>query len=119
MSYFKQLFTDFNGNSIELPDNLRELVDAASVMTVDNQSREMNVVFENGKIVCSTHGPRGWIEKEMPVKYESDTPLKFAINASFLKEILGIPLTMIVGENKSLFQSGNFKHILAHMLVTD
>lgn len=114
---FKKLFTDFKGGAVvELPENMKEAVDSASVMSEDDQQRDMDIKFNKGELICSTRSARGWIERKMKMQYKSNEPLEFRISASYLQQILHLPLKMTVGDNKSLFQYENFKHILIHKI---
>jgi DNA polymerase III sliding clamp (beta) subunit (PCNA family) len=117
MDYFLKVFNGFDDKKIPLPEGLSELIDSASVMAEDEDQRGMKITFEENRIVCSTQSSRGWIEKEMPVEYKDNTPTTFMISAKYLRQISGLPLTMTIGENKSLFESGNFKHVLIHRVV--
>lgn len=117
LTYFKQLFDGFVGEPIDLPEDMKELIESASVMASDEQTRDMTITFENGKVVCGTSGPRGWIEKEMPINYNKDQQLNFMISAAFLRQILHMPLKMTVGKDRSLFESGSFKHMLIHRIA--
>ena len=116
LDYFKKLFDGFKGEVIELPEGMKEFVDSASVMT-SKDDQTMFISFRKNEIVCETQNSRGRIEKRKTLKYSSKTPIEFSISATFLQQILGLPLKMIVGENKSLFESGSFKHVLIHKMV--
>ena len=116
LDYFKKMFSGFTGVKIELPKEIKELVESASVMAPDDEhnSKHMFISFEKDHIICSTQSDRGVITKKKSIDYNKETPIEFSISATFLQQILGMPLTMVVGDKKSLFESGNFKHVLIH-----
>ena len=114
LDYYKETFDGFKGSPVELPDGIKSVIDSASVMAEDDAIRDMTMAFKDGELICSTKSARGWIEKTIPVSYKKKTPVEFMISATFLQQILSLPLKMTVGESKSLFESGNFKHVLIH-----
>ena len=114
LDYYKEVFDGFKGSPVELPDGIKSVIDSASVMADDDAVRDMTMVFKDGELICSTKSARGWIEKTIPVSYKKKTPVEFMISATFLQQIVSLPVKMTVGENKSLFESGNFKHVLIH-----
>jgi len=116
MEYFLDLFKEFKGTTVDLPDGLKIIVESAAVMAEDEAVRDMRITLQKGEMVCMTHNARGWIEKTIPAKFNRKTPVDFSVSATFLQQILNLPLTMTVGENKSLFESGNFKHVLLHRI---
>jgi len=119
LGYFKKLFEGFTGTAIELPEGLKEVIDGASVMSQDDEHRDIWITFDADKIVCATQSNRGWIEKELDIEFKSEAPLQFMVSATALQQILGMKLKTIVGDNKSYFESGNFKHVLLHRMNND
>jgi len=116
LDYFKVVFDGFTGKPITLPEHLGKAIDAASVMAQEDDDRGVWISFKNGKIVCGTQSSRGWIEKELAAEYESEEPLEFMVSAAALQQILSMPLITLVGDKKSYFESGRFKHVLLHRM---
>jgi hypothetical protein len=115
MEMYLTLFDGFKGKVLEIPEGLKEVVNAASVMATDNDTKPMDVVIEKNEMVCTSQNERGWITKRIPIKSTSKNPIEFQVSAAYLQQILDLPdLKMIVGEGKSLFTSGNFRHVLVH-----
>lgn len=118
MTYFLELFTDFKGAVVKLPEGLKDVVSSAAVMAEDDTIRDMQITLQKGEMLCRTQKARGWIEKKIPLKFNRKTPVTFQVSATFLQQILGLPLKMTVGKDKSLFESGSFKHVLLHRITT-
>lgn len=116
LDYFKKVFEGFDEKEIELPENLREIIDAASVMADDKDEKRMRIEFRGDEVVCSTRSVRGWIEKITKVNYKDKTPVEFRVDAKLLQQLVGQQMTMRLGKNKSLFSNGQFKHVLIHLI---
>jgi hypothetical protein len=116
LEYFKKVFDGFEEKEVELPENLREIIDAASVMADDKDEKRMRIEFRGDEVVCSTRSARGWIEKITKVDYGNKAPIEFRVDAKMLQSLMVSPMTMRLGENKSLFSNGQFKHVLIHLI---
>ena len=114
IEYFTEMFAGFKGNVIALPEGLREIVEAAAVMAEDTDTKDMQISIQKGEMICATQNNRGWVEKTIPLKYDKKKPVELFISAKFLQQILNLPLKMTVGKDRSMFQSGQFKHMLIH-----
>jgi len=114
LDYFLDMFAGFKGTAVKLPEGLKALVDSAAVMAEDESVKNMKITLQDGEMICATQNARGWVEEPVPVKFNKKTPIDFQVSAVFLQQILNLPLKMTVGEGKSLFESGAFKHILLH-----
>ena len=114
LDYFLAMFVGFKGTAVKLPEGLKALVDSAAVMAEDEVMRDMQITLQEGEMLCATQNARGWVEEPIPIKFNKKTPIDFQVSAVFLQQILNLPLKMTVGKNKSLFESGAFKHILLH-----
>ena len=115
IDYYKKVFDGFSGGkSIELPEGLREIIEGASVMAAEDDSTVW-ISFKDGKVSSGTQSNRGWIEKDLEIKYDSEAT-EFTVDASSLLQILGMPLKAVVGDKKSYFECENFKHVLIHKM---
>jgi hypothetical protein len=111
------LFDTFEGKAVKLPEGLKEVVTAASVMAVDTKVQAMEIVMQDGEMVCTTQNERGWVTKSIPMKSAGKKAVELHVSAAYLQQILDLPdLMMTIGEGKSLFTSGSFKHILIHRI---
>jgi hypothetical protein len=114
LDMYTELFNNFKGDNVELPTNMKNIVKTASTMsnTIDGS---LDITIQNGKMVCTTQNERGWITKKINIEKPKKDQIELLVSASHLQQILDLPdLKMIVGKDKSLFMSGNFKHILMH-----
>jgi DNA polymerase III sliding clamp (beta) subunit (PCNA family) len=115
IDYYKKVFDGFSGGTnIDLPEGLREVIEGASVMAPEDD-HTVWLSFKDGKVSAGTQSNRGWIEKDLEIKYDSEAT-EFTVDASSLLQILGMPLKAVVGDKKSYFESGNFKHVLIHKM---
>ena len=113
LNYFLDLFDDFTGTTVELPDGLKEVVESAAVMAEDDAAKNMRITLRQGELLCETRKNRGWFEKPIDMDYDEE-PITFQVSATFLQQILNLPLKMTAREDRSLFESGSFKHLLLH-----
>jgi DNA polymerase III sliding clamp (beta) subunit (PCNA family) len=112
---YLKLFPDFKGVEVVIPDGLKEIINAASVMASNSDTKDMYIRSEGKNLVCTTANERGWIERSVPVDFGKKQKLDIQISSVYLNQILDLPnLKMTLGENSSLFVSGNFKHIIQH-----
>jgi hypothetical protein len=117
LKMYMPMFDDFKGKAVKLPEGLKEVVNAASVMAVDANTKDMDILIKDGEMICTTQNERGWVTTKIPMKTGKKKPIELQVSAVFLQQILDLPdLMMTVGEGKSLFTSGNFKHVLLHRI---
>ena len=112
--YYLTKFDGFKGTAVKLPEGLQPIVDAAAVMAEDDVIKDMWITLQEDEMTCATQNARGWIEKTIPLKFKRKTPIEFQVSATFLQQILNLPYKMTVGKDKSLFESGSFRHLLLH-----
>jgi hypothetical protein len=58
------------------------------------------------------HNPAGWIEEKIGLQYQDDA-VGFAINPTFLKDIVVRLNYCIIGDGKMKFAGDNWQHIIA------
>lgn len=109
-------FFDVDSNGIELvfPEGTKDLVDSLLVMA-DGQftlDKSISVTIENNVMVCRSEKQLGYLEKSLPITYNGD-PLQFAINPIFFSQVLDKATVMQMFDDRALFTSGNFSHIMA------
>ncbi len=108
--YFK-----FKGKKFTLPDTFKSSVEAASIMaTGDTESDRLIEVEISAKgIICKGQDAFGWVENEVDADIKIDGSLTFLINPVFLLKILEQTNKVIYGDNKALFESKNFLHLIS------
>ena len=115
IEFYLDLLKGFKGKKIPIPDGLKEIVSAASVMSDDDSEKPMKISLKDGEMLCETRNDRGWVEKRVSAEGSGKNSLEINISAVYLQQILELPnVQMIVGDNKSFFESGNFQYILMH-----
>ena len=115
LTMYAKLFVDFKGISIDLPDGLKEIVGAASSMVADDDTKDMRIYNEGKNLICASSNERGWIERSVKANFSKKEKLDITVSSNYLNWVLDLPdIKMTLGENSSLFESGNFKHIIQH-----
>jgi len=106
-------FLNVEGIKVNLPKKLQESIDIVCTIIDDFRDIEkrMTVVFEENRIICKAEQEKGWIEKEMEIKYKGKS-LSLNINPVFLHEILNKSTNMIIGGDRALFTSDAFQHVM-------
>lgn len=115
LDFYLEVLDGFDGKALQLPDGLKEIVNAASVMSSNDDDKEMGITLKDGEMICTTQNERGWVEKSITVEGMKKSEMELNVSAVHLAQILDLPdIKMTVGDGKSLFESGNFKYILLH-----
>lgn len=101
-------------NKLKLPDGLIDTVEGVTAMCVGESEAEKNVTvkIDDGMLVVQAKKERGWVTKKMEVPYKGDTIL-FGINPYFLSEVLRMTQHMLLGKNRAIFRSANFRHLIS------
>ncbi len=102
------------GEEFTFPDGAKKLVDDVSILAPGEYDldRIITVKMARGKLVCKGEKATGWIEKEIAADYKG-SPLQFFVNPIFLSQILSKSTSILLGQNRALFQSGKFRHLMS------
>ncbi|MDD5053490.1 MAG: hypothetical protein PHO27_12215 [Sulfuricurvum sp.] len=99
-------------DEIVLPENIDNLVKTASILTEEGgDNQEIEVQINKGKLKCKGQNKLGWIECESRI--QARLSITFVIVASFFLDILNHTHTMFFDQNKALFKSNEFRHVIA------
>lgn len=103
---WEELF-NFEGKSVELPKNITQGVDLASVFSQIDHSATLGVIIEKNlcKILINTEG--GNLKYKVPVDY-NDEPIEFVVNPDFLKEMLQHSTTITFADQKAKLETENY-----------
>jgi hypothetical protein len=106
------------GPEIELPDSTIKDIEFVSVMQADNMEieRTIDIVIENEKITyLSSKGEKGNVERTAKTTFKTDERRELKINPVFLNQILNKAegMKVYLGKEMILFDSDNFKHLVA------
>lgn len=107
-------FFNVEGEEVVFPDNLLNSIEAVTVMAEGefDLDRRISVRVSSGSVSCRAERDKGWVEHEVESTYNGKT-LIFEINPIFLRQILEKSTKMILSEEKSLFLSDKFQHVMA------
>ncbi len=102
------------GINVKLPPELLTAVEMVSILSEGDfdLDKRINIKVEKGTIICRSSNSSGWIEKKIPSSYQGEE-ISFVINPYFFKQILEKSTEVLVSEDRVLFTSDSFSHILA------
>jgi len=103
----------FKAKNIILPDEFSNIVKRASIFAEgeDDIDKKIEVKIKDGKISCKGQNELGWIESKTGINIKEE--FTFSINPNFLLQILSKTKNMKLGEGRIMFESENFKHLIA------
>lgn len=106
-------YFEFEGEKIIFPEDTKSLVEKASILAEGDFDIDKKVVLKikDGKLVCKGENDIGWIKTS--VKMESKKDMQFIINPIFFLQILDKTNSAKVGEDRILFETENFKHLVS------
>jgi DNA polymerase III sliding clamp (beta) subunit (PCNA family) len=106
-------FFETEGTGVRFPKEMQSVVKSVSVLAEGDIDidRKIQVSVSSGLITCRGEREVGWIERDLETKYKGRS-VTFNINPLFLHQVLDKSTKMTVGENKALFESGKFKHVM-------
>jgi DNA polymerase III sliding clamp (beta) subunit (PCNA family) len=109
-----QSFFNVKGRVVDLPSNLLNVIEIASVLSEGDYEldKQIKLIISESSIVCKGENECGWIEKVIPFSWEGDS-ISFSINPIFFKQILEKSTRMILSDDRALFKSKSFSHVMA------
>ena len=101
------------GRKVTLPKETQAAVKAVSIMTegIVDADRRVELRVGDGKLTLRGEQEIGWVERDVELKYKGKS-FKTQINPTFLFQVLDKSTTVTIGENKALFESGTFQHVM-------
>lgn len=108
-----QQFFAFEGDYCRVPDSFKEIVETVSPFSEAEFSidKTIEVIFQNGKIACRVLSSSAEIYRWVNINSNKD--FIFKINPDFLKAILDKATVMKVGQDRIMFRSGSFRHLIS------
>ena len=107
---FKSLF-EFDGKTVQIPDEILEGVDIASIFTNEDTPR-VHIEIVSGMCTVSVESDNGSFEFPCPIKYKGDG-FSFNIDPSFLEEMMKHSTEITIHGEKAKIESGDFKIVTA------
>lgn len=107
---------EFDGETIDLPENMHDGIEIASVMAEEAAiGKNIAISIDNNKVTCRGEGTKGWAEKTFKVDYSKK--IEFEINPLFLKQILNETNKIKIGKDRAMFETENFKQLVALRII--
>lgn len=107
-------FLDLKGTKINLPKELQEAMQLTKIVVEDSLDivdQKVELTIKKDIITCRGDGKISWAEKDVVFSYKGKE-IKFLVNPLFLSQVLNKTTSVIVGEEKALFISDSFKHVM-------
>lgn len=104
---------EVTGDNFVLPVELKDAVKSVEFLA-DNENpfdRFVTIKSEDGRLTVHAENERGWTIHALEGDFSHD--VNFKINPIFLHEILKTTTELTLGSDKALFETDNFKHVMA------
>jgi len=108
---WKHLF-DFEGSKVDLPSELLNGIDLASVFTNDGNAPHLKIKIEKNLCKLEVQTDEGKLKYSAPVDYNLDL-IDFTINPDFLKEMIKFATTITFVEGKAKLETKTFAVLTA------
>jgi DNA polymerase III sliding clamp (beta) subunit (PCNA family) len=108
-----------NGQELVFPAEIKDMMDRAGIFIEADFDQEKLVeisISDKGVLKVRAEGDSGWLEESMRVKH-SGSAIQFNINPQYLIQILSTVDKGIVSDNRILFESDSFRHVVALEVV--
>ena len=95
-------------------EKIKDAVNITSIMAEGefDEDKKIDLDFDQQELNIHARKETGWIRET--IKFKSKNNFKFSINPVFLNQILDKETSKVfVGEDRILFESDNFKHLIA------
>lgn len=110
-------YFDFESVEITLPNELTKSVETSEILAHGefDIDKQIDIVIKDDTITCRGEKEDiGWIEVEEKIKdFKADKEINMKINPIFLSQILSKSGAMKVGEDRALFTSDRFNHLIS------
>lgn len=107
------------GQDIAFPKEIKDMMDRAGIFIEDDFDQEKLVeisISDKGVLKVRAEGDSGWLEESMRIKHEGSA-IQFNINPQYLVQILSTVDKGVVSDNRILFESDSFRHVVALEVV--
>ena len=105
----------FKGENLNLPDKIKSMIKLSTIFAdgqLEHEKRIYVKIAEN-KIYISGENDFGKVENDGIIDYASKNAVQFFINPSYLLEAMESLTSVKIGEDRVLFSSKNFNHLIA------
>lgn len=101
-------YLNVTGKKIQFPSTILDIMDRASVLSDGDRA---SIIVADNKLTVKTENMSGWFEEVVRVKF--DDSLEFEIQPDFMKSIIKINNTAIIGKNLMKFEGDSFQHVVS------
>jgi len=103
----------FEGTRMKFPPDMEQLVGKASILAKGDFDidKRISITMKDQKLTCHGHNDTGWIKTFVDIK--GNKTADFAINPQFFLQILNESRFAIIGENRILFKTDKYEHLIA------
>lgn len=110
-------FFDVEGLTATLPVDLRDVAKSMSFMTEGKTAADQSVkvTLTSTKVVLTAKKETGKLTRDVPWTYEGPKT-SFMINPDFLAEVMLRSKTITLADDRALFASTGFRHVVALMV---
>jgi hypothetical protein len=101
---------------LEFPAEIKEMLDRAGIFVESDFDQEKLVnlnIDAKGLLKIRAEGDSGWIEESVRLRKHGKEDIQFSINPQHLQQILSTVSVGTIGQDRVLFQSDNFQHVVA------
>lgn len=105
---------DFEGDRVDLPANISEGTDLASIFTSETEQPAIIITIEKNKCILVVKTEGGSLDFSTDIKYEGNK-LQFNINPDFLLEMMKYSTAIVLTEGKAKLETDNFSLLTSLM----
>ena len=105
---------EFDGITFDLPSELRSVVNSLSVLceAISYLDKSIDIMIDKNKLIVKAQNAVTTVEKTLPFSKKTKSKIEFSINPIFLAQILDRATTVILAEDRALFKTDKFKHLI-------
>ena len=107
---------EFEGVEVELPGELKSALESAEIMAAGDfpTDKRVRLTIDKGILtVYAENDALGWIKTKVKMGIKNAPTVSIVVNPIFLQEILGKTSSVKIGEDRALFQTDNFMHLVS------
>jgi len=110
-------FLNFDGASINVPKEITEGVDLASVFS-DPETPSITLLIQKGVCMITVESPHGELKFKTKIDYSGDD-IKFKINPLFLREMLSHSTEITISETRAKLETASFSLLTALVVESE
>lgn len=110
----KQAVLKVKGDPLTLPVSIGEMLDRVLVFSKRDffLDERAEVTLTGKRLRIRAEGPDGWVEEEVNLRFKG-RPCSFYVHPSFLRDMIPVTRSCIVGKDRLKFEGKNWSHVVA------